>query len=178
MRGIDALARFARRACAVGLGCLLGVAVPAVAGPVGDTATASQAVSRPDSGLAAQGPHVRLVAVRRVTLHGHQATLDLVLRVENPSAWQVALNDIRFRCSFNGTATATGHSTGVLDLPAHGAADVPVRVDIDSNALLAVLASLPPDGVVHYRLDGSAEISSTMLRIPFHDQGSVMLRLP
>ena len=110
-------------------------------------------------------------------LQGQQALLDLVLRVSNPGGWSISLNDIRFRCSFNGTATASGHSTGILDLPAHGSADVPVRVDIDSTALLAVLAALPPDGAVDYRLDGDAEITHTLLRIPFHEQGRVVLRL-
>ena len=86
------------------------------------------------------------------------------------------MNDIRFHCSFNGTATAVGHSTAELDLPAHGQADVPVSVDIDGQALLSVLATLPPDGTVSYVLDGAAEIGDTLLRVPFHRQGSVVLR--
>ncbi len=125
----------------------------------------------------AQPPRVRIEQVRSVRLQGRQALVDLVLRVSNPGAWGVSLDDIRFRCSFNGTATAQGHSTGALNLPPHGNAEVPVVVDIDASALLAVLAALPPDGVVQYRLDGDAELGRTLLRIPFHEQGSVVLRV-
>ncbi len=125
----------------------------------------------------AAGPRLRIVEVRGIELRGNQARIDLVLQVRNPGGWKLSLDDIRFHCSFNGTATAQGRSTGDLELPAHGSADVPVRVDVDGAALLQVLAALPPDGLVHYRLDGDAELGHTLLRIPFHEQGDVALRL-
>ncbi len=125
----------------------------------------------------AAGPRLRIVEVRGIELRGNQARIDLVLQVRNPGGWKLSLDDIRFHCSFNGTATAQGHSTGDLDLPPHGSADVPVRVDVDGAALLQVLAALPPDGLVHYRLDGDAELNHTLLRVPFHEQGDVALRL-
>ena len=121
-------------------------------------------------------PRVRIAAVRGVSWQGHEARVNLVLQVQNPGGWKLALNDIRFHCSFNGTATATGRSTGELDLPPHGQSDVPVSLDIDGQALLTVLATLPPDGTVHYVLDGDAEVGYTMLRVPFHQQGSVVLQ--
>ncbi len=125
----------------------------------------------------ATGPRLRIVEVRGIELRGNQARIDLVLQVRNPGGWKLSLDDIRFHCSFNGTATAQGRSTGDLDLPPHGSADVPVRVDVDGAALLQVLVGLPPDGLVHYRLDGDAELAHTLLRIPFHEQGDVALRL-
>jgi LEA14-like dessication related protein len=123
------------------------------------------------------GPRVRIASVRGVDLRGNQARVDLVLEVRNPGGWKLSLDDIRFHCSFNGTATAQGHSTGDLDLPPHGSADVPVRVDVDGVALLQVLAALPSDGLVHYQLDGDAELAHTLLRIPFQEQGDVALRV-
>lgn len=136
-------------------------------------AAASAAASAPQG---ASPPRVRIAAVRGVSWHGSQARIDLLLQVSNPRGWSVVLNDIRLRCSFNGVATATGHSTGKLALPAHGQADVPMSVTIDGQALLAVLAALPPDGTVHYALDGDAEIGDTLLRIPFQQQGTVVLK--
>lgn len=130
----------------------------------------------PSAPAPASPPRVRIAAVRGVSWQGHEARVDLLLQVQNPGGWKLALNDIRFRCSFNGTATAAGHSTGELKLPPHGQADVPVRLDIDAQALLAVVAALPPDGTVHYVLDGDAEIGDTLLRVPFHQQGSVVLQ--
>ena len=127
--------------------------------------------------LQAAGPRLRIAAVRGIELRGNQARIYLVLQVRNPGGWKLSLDDIRFHCSFNGTATAQGHSTGDLDLPPHGMAEVPVRVDVDGAALLQVLAALPPDGLVHYQLDGDAELGHTLLRVPFHEQGEVALRL-
>ena len=147
--------------------------VPPGAGSQASASQPAAAASQP----AARAPRVRIEQLRSVRLQGQQAQLDLVLRVSNPGGWKVSLDDIRFHVRFNGTATASGHSTGELDLPAHGSADVPVRVDIDGAALLAVLAALPPDGLVRYELQGSAELDHTLLRLPFTDQGSVVLRL-
>ena len=155
------------RAASAWLACVL----PATA-----WAAAEASASSPEAQASSDGPRVRIVGVRGVSWQGHEARLDLILQVSNPGGWSLTLQDIRFRCSFNGTATAVGHSTGKLALPAHGQADVPVRVDIDGQALLAVLATLPPDGTVHYQLDGDAEIGDTLLRVPFHEQGLVVLR--
>ena len=149
-------------------------------------AAASGPASAPEAGappvssapaLQAAGPRLRIAEVRGIELRGNQARLDLVLQVRNPGGWKLSLDDIRFHCSFNGTATMQGHSTGDLELPPHGTADVPVRVDVDGAALLQVLAALPPDGLVHYQLDGDAELGHTLLRVPFHEQGEVALRL-
>ena len=121
------------------------------------------------------GPTVRVLAMQALQWQGRQARLRLLLRVRNPSAWSVTLRDIRFTCSFNGTSAARGRGMAALALPARGAADVPVDLTINSDAMLQVLATLPPDGVVRYVLKGDAEIGYTMLRVPFDDQGSVAL---
>lgn len=142
--------------------------------PAKAASTESAEVASAPSGDSA--PRVRIVAVRGVAWHGSEAQVDLLLQVSNPRGWSVVLNHIRLRCSFNGVATATGRGTGALHLPAHGHADVPVSVTVDGQALLTVLASLPPDGTVHYALDGDAEIGDTLLRVPFQQQGSVILR--
>ncbi len=163
----------ARIACVALALAALFPAVAAAADPTPAAAGSQAAASRP----AAAAPRVRIEQLRSVRLQGQQATLDLVLRVSNPGGWKLALNDIRFQARFNGTATASGRSTGELDLPPHGSAEVPVRVDIDGAALLAVLAALPPDGLVRYELQGSAEVGHTLLRVPFDEQGSVVLRL-
>ena len=144
------------------------------AGPDGRDAAAS-APQAPQAGQA--GPTVRVLALQSLQWQGRQARLQLLLRVRNPSAWSVTLRDIRFTCSFNGTSAARGHGLAALALPARGAADVPVDLSIDSDALLQVLATLPPDGEVRYVLKGDAEIGYTMLRVPFDDQGSVSLNV-
>lgn len=154
-------------------GCACFAMLPALAGPVSAPPASAASTAVPE----ARPPRVRIESVRGVSWRGQRAAIDLVLRVHNPGGWSVSLDDIRLRCSFDGTPAATGRSSGVLDLPAHGDADVEMHLDVDGAALLGVLAALPPDGIVHYSLDGDAELSHTLLRLPFHEQGSVALNL-
>ena len=163
---------------ALALALAVCAAQPCRAATAQPAAGSSQPAAAASQAPAPQAPRVRIEQLRSLRLQGRQAQVDLVLRVSNPGGWSLSLDDIRFHCSFNGTATAQGRSTGELDLPPHGSADVAVRVDIDGQALLAVLAALPPDGMVRYELVGSAEIAHTLLRLPFREQGSVVLRLP
>ena len=155
----------------------LSLAAQAWAVPPGPASSPAQGATASMPLVQTAGPQLRIVAVRGVELRGNQARIDLLLQVRNPGGWKLSLDDIRFRCRFNGTATAQGKSTGDLDLPPHGTAEVSVRVDVDGAALLKVLAALPPDGLVHYQLDGDAELDHSLLRVPFHEAGDVTLRL-
>lgn len=120
-------------------------------------------------------PEVSIASVDRVELRGRDAHIDLTLAVRNPNPIDLPLREITAHARFNGADVLDGRSTAPVNLPAQGSADVPLRLDIDSAALLALLATLPPDGKVAYALDGQAEIGSTLLRVPFHRDGTIRL---
>ena len=130
------------------------------------------------SARAQQTPTVRLLGVDRITFGGAGATLDLRLRVDNPHVYPVPLHALRLRCAFDGIELARGRSLESVLLPPRGSAVLLLRLDVDARSLLAVLATLPPDGVVDYTLDGDAEIGLTMLRVPVHVTGRVALPRP
>ncbi len=123
-------------------------------------------------------PRVRLLGVDRIALDGQGATLDLRLRLENPHVYPLPLHALRLHCAFDGIALASGHSLQPVLLPPHGSAVLRLRLDVDARRLLAVLATLPPDGIVDYTLDGDAEIGLTMLRVPVHLAGRIALPQP
>ncbi len=132
----------------------------------------------PPLARAEQAPAVQLLGVDRIVLGGDGATLDLRLRLDNPHVYPLPLHALRLRCAFDGIALAHGRSLQPVLLPPHGSAVLLLRLDVDANSLLAVLATLPPDGVVDYTLDGDAEIGLTQLRVPVHVAGRIALPKP
>ena len=122
-------------------------------------------------------PEVTITSVDSFAIQGQTAVLDLTLTIRNTRGLALPLQALRFHCWFNGVDVAQGQSTSPVTIPAGGQAQVPVQLDVDSPTLLGVLAALPPDGTVAYRLDGSAEIGLTMLQVPFSHSGTVQIHL-
>ncbi len=127
--------------------------------------------------LAQTAPEVSIASVDGIALQGSTAVLDLTLSIRNTRGLALPLQALRFHCWFNSIDVAEGQSTSPVIIPAGGQAQVPVRLNVASPSLLSVLATLPADGLVHYQLQGHAEIGLTMLQIPFNSEGSVALRL-
>jgi LEA14-like dessication related protein len=168
MPGIDPARRHGRRVVLLALASALAVGRARAQPP--------QSASQPQS--QSQSPRVRLLGVDRLALRGDAATLDLRLQVDNPHPYSVPLHALRLRCAFDGIEVARGNSLQPVRLPARGSAVLALRLDVDARALLAVLATLPADGVVDYTLDGDAEIGLTMLQVPVHAAGRVALPQP
>ncbi len=121
-------------------------------------------------------PEVSIASVNSIDFHGQIAVLDLTLSIRNTAGLALPLQALRLQCGFNGIDVAQGRSTAPVTIPAGGRAMVPLRLHVDSASLLDVLANLPPDGQVHYELQGHAEIGLTMLQIPFRHRGVIALR--
>jgi LEA14-like dessication related protein len=129
------------------------------------------------AGQASAAPEVGVRSVQAIALQGTTAIIDLTLDVRNPGALALPLQKLRFALRFNDLDVAKGASTAPVTIPAQQHALVPVQVTVDSATLLTLLATLPPDGTVTYRIQGTAEIGQTMLQIPFAQAGVVQLPL-
>ena len=131
----------------------------------------------PGAAAAPAPPAVSITRIDGISVEGQTALLDLTLGITNPNGLALPLHKLRFRLQFNSLDIARGESTSPVTIPAQDRAQVPVRVDVDSATLLTLVATLPADGTVDYRITGNAEIGLTMLRIPFSDSGTVRLAL-
>ena len=140
-------------------------------------ATASVLAVLPRAWAAPAPPAVSITRIDRVVLDGPTAILDLTLGITNPNGLPLPLHKLRFQLQFNAIDVARGESTAPVTIPPQGQAQVPVEVAVDGPTLLTLIATLPPDGTVNYRISGTAEIGLTMLRIPFSDSGTVRLAL-
>ncbi|MBW4049169.1 MAG: LEA type 2 family protein [Proteobacteria bacterium] len=126
---------------------------------------------------AQSAPGVSIASVDGIALQGRTAVLDLTLAVRNTGSLALPLQAVRFHLAFTDIDVADGQSTEPVTIPAGGEAKLPVRLTVDSTRLLAVFATLPPDGQVSYTLQGHAEIGLTMLQVPFSHEGTVTLSL-
>lgn len=126
---------------------------------------------------ASQTPEVSIRSVDGIALQGATAILDLTLNLRNTGGLALPLQKLRFQLQFNGLDVAQGVSTAPVTIPAKQQAQVPVQVNVDSPTLLSLIATLPPDGMVRYLIQGTAEIGQTMLQIPFTHSGAVQLAL-
>lgn len=122
-------------------------------------------------------PEVSIRSVDSIALQGATAILDLTLDIRNTGALALPLQKLRFQLQFNGLDVAQGVSTAPVTIAAQQQAQVPVQVVVNSATLLGLIATLPPDGMVRYVIQGTAEIGQTMLQIPFTHSGAVQLAL-
>lgn len=122
-------------------------------------------------------PDVSIRSVDSVALQGAVAILDLTLDIRNTGGLALPLQKLRFKLEFNGLEVAQGESTAPVTIAAQQQAQVPVQVVVNSTTLLGLIATLSPDGMVRYVIQGTAEIGQTMLQIPFTHSGAVQLAL-
>ncbi len=121
-------------------------------------------------------PRITIASVGRLQLNGNGATVDMTLDVHNPTAIDLTLTALTFRCDFEQAARAQGKSTATVMVPSNDHALVPVRLTVGNdglNGLVTLLASGARS--VTYKLDGVATIGPMMLDVPFTQSGKISL---
>jgi LEA14-like dessication related protein len=121
-------------------------------------------------------PRITIASVGRLQLNGNGATVDMTLDVHNPTAIDLTLTALTFRCDFEQAARAQGKSTATVMVPSNDHALVPVRLTVGNdglNGLVTLLASGARS--VTYKLDGVATIGPMMLDVPFTQSGKIAL---
>ncbi len=122
-----------------------------------------------------QQPQVLLQSIDAVTIAGNDAVLDLTLQVRNTGPLALPLQAIDFSLQLGGAMVGQGRSTTPVSIPAGERTALPVRLTVNGPTLVQVLLTLPGNDQLPYRIDGTAEIGLTLLRIPFVQNGVVRL---
>jgi LEA14-like dessication related protein len=122
-----------------------------------------------------QPPQVLLQSIDAVTIEGNDAVLDLTLQVRNTGPLALPLQAVDFSLQLGGAMIGQGRSTTPVSIPAGGRAALPVRLTVNGPTLVQLLLTLPGNDRLPYRIDGTAEIGQTLLRIPFEQDGVVRL---
>jgi len=123
----------------------------------------------------AQPPQVLLQSIDAVTIEGNDAVVDMTLQVRNAGPLALPLQSVDFTLQLGGAMLGQGHSTTPVTIPAGGRVGLPVRLTVSGPTLVQLLLTLPGSDRLPYRIDGTAEIGQTLLRIPFEQDGEVRL---
>jgi len=123
-------------------------------------------------------PSVRLTSLSLVEATADGQRFRLGLWFENPNAYAVPIQSMRFNVRLGGQGVMTGESRTPLTLPALGTETL--RLDIETNSVSSVSSLLAlvqgPDDAIRYELNGRLVLASSMERtLPFSVSGLVPL---
>jgi len=125
--------------------------------------------------LAAEPPRVSIASVDRIEWKNNRATLDLTLEVGNPSGVDVTVSALKFNCVFGDVAKASGESRLPITIAANARANIPVRVTVSGDSLLALAVLVSNGSSLDYRLDGTALLGPMAIEVPFSRVGHLAL---
>lgn len=129
--------------------------------------TACAALVRPEP------PEVRLAGLAIDEIGLFEQRYRVTLRLENPNAFALDVEALRFDLALNGRAFAGGVSASGFELPANGSERAEVVVTSD---LAAVLDLIGPwlrgeGGELRYTLAGEADLAGRPAPVPFQRSG-------
>ena len=125
-------------------------------------------------GLKAPVAKVSEVSLKRVS--AAEVVLVATLDVRNPNAVAIPIANLQFELDLLDRPFGEGRATQtVITLPAEGSIDVPVEITVPSTRLIELLRALRPggDGMLPYRIRGSAGWGSDALTLSFERRGEI-----
>ena len=123
-------------------------------------------------------PSVRLVSLSLVEATADGQRFRLGLTLDNPNAYAVPIQSLRFNLRLGGQGIMTANSNAPLTLPALGTETLRLDVESDTVSSVSQLLALVqgPDDAIRYELNGRLVLASSMERtLPFSVSGVVPL---
>ncbi|MBX2880614.1 MAG: LEA type 2 family protein [Granulosicoccus sp.] len=120
-------------------------------------------------------PAVQIVSVKPVNLSLKKAKLEFKLRVLNPNAFALPLQQLDFIASFAGDQIANGASRDAVTIPAKGEAMLNIAVATELSKLFGQLKNMvkAKEYDVAYGVKGSVKLANWPKRIPFNVEGEL-----
>jgi LEA14-like dessication related protein len=132
-----------------------------------------------NAGLVA-GPDVRLKRVEVAEIEFSRQVFVLGLEISNPNPFALPVTGIRYGIDLDGSRFATGETGGGFAVPAHGAADFAIRVELDLLKSAPQLLNTVRNAArseIHYDLAGSLVVDLPFTKpLKFANAGDIRLR--
>lgn len=147
-----------RRRAVISLACATGLAACSL-GPIG-----------------LQAPVARITDVTLRRVNAGELVLLATLAVQNPNAVDIPVANLRFELELLERPFGEGRATQTLiTLPAHATIEVPVEVTLPAARLPELLRAFRQagDGMLPYRIRGSAGWGSQALTFSFERRGEI-----
>ncbi len=117
-------------------------------------------------------PRVQVEGVRAGSLVDKAVTLVIALKVTNPNAFAVAIDQVEAEVRIEGSPTATGHLPMPVTLVANGDTHVDVEAHTTLDALSRLLEAALRKGRLAYEINGFAVVQDGR-RITYEKQGEM-----
>ena len=114
-------------------------------------------------------------SLSNVSLSG--ATLNVVTSVDNPNAVGLALADVDYKLSIDGSQVATGRPPDGLEIPANGSADVTLPATFKFSDLGQAVATVLSKGSAGYKAEGTIGLKTPVgvVHVPLSHEGTFSL---
>lgn len=127
-----------------------------------------------------KSPTVELASVQLVGLDFSSQTFLLSFDVANPNGFSLPIKAVSYGVKLNGQRFASGETASAFSVPANGAAQFAISVDLDLLQTAPQLLSIVRQSVredVAYELDGelSLDLPLTTPPLAFRNDGSIRL---
>lgn len=126
-----------------------------------------------------QSPKVELMAVEIVELGFNKQTFQLSFDVNNPNAFALPIDAVRYGVTLNGQRFASGETASEFSVPAGGDAQFAISVELDLLQTAPQLLSIVRDGVrrdIPYELDGKLTLGLPLTPpLSFSNSGTIRL---
>lgn len=120
-------------------------------------------------------PAVQLISVKPINLSLSKAKLEFRLRVQNPNAFDLPLQQLDFVAFFAGDQIANGISKDAVTVPSKGESILRVAVDTKLSRLFDHLKHMvkAKEYDVAYGVKGNVKLANWPRRIPFNVEGEL-----
>jgi LEA14-like dessication related protein len=119
-------------------------------------------------------PNVQLsrVSVRDGSVRG--ATLVLALKIDNPNAIALSVDELRYKVELAGQMIADTQSNKAVSVPANGSSEIEIPLAVKYEQLISSLQILMAGGTTQYKVTGDAKMG--LFRLPFNKAGAIQLK--
>lgn len=129
-------------------------------------------------GRKVEKPKVQLHSIGLKKLEDQGATLLVGIEVENPNAFELKVDRLRYEAELEGRTVATGTLDETVGVPAKGKSIVEIPVAVNYGALFGSVIDFMSrlgqnEKKTRYRVKGSVHVG--LLEIPFDEQGELKL---
>lgn len=126
------------------------------------------------------GPGVRLNRVEVAEIEFSRQVFVLGFEISNPNSFALPVTGVRYGIDLDGSRFATGETGGGFAVPAHGAADFAIRVELDLLKSAPQLLNTVRNAArseIHYDLTGSLAVDLPFAKpLKFANAGDIRLQ--
>ena len=119
-------------------------------------------------------PEARVAGFQLVELGLFSGTAEVLLEVDNPNAYKLVADGLKYQVWLGGYSIADTQSERRIELPANETARVEIPLEFSYQGLYSAVQMMLETGEIGYRVEGA--VSTHFIELPFSRSGQLRLR--